>query len=320
MATEVTRSTETPVKTEVNATSSAPAVESVTRQPWDVASLTAHFTRHGFPPPHRFALLFPRLTASAQAALTESIRLKGVHDEITVFDGQTADGISRCLSAIELGLRAEQVPKDEFEGDEAALLQLVIDKNLSRRHLNESQRAMVGARMATMRQGARTDLAQICAMSQQQAACRMNVSRRLVQDAVKVIKDGVPALQAAVDDGILTVTAAVTVLSRRRTSSARWWIGRLRSASLTRRLRKPSALRKTTRVTVRLSPRPDATTYGAGDTLFYWQIPLGTAQSLKEEEAPILDCPSKKCAPSGWMTVGSFATSWPTIQSCSSGV
>ena len=40
----------------------------------------------------------------------------------------------------------------------------------------------------------------------------MNVSRRLVQDAVKLIDDGVPELQVAVDSGTLTVTAALTVL------------------------------------------------------------------------------------------------------------
>jgi hypothetical protein len=214
MTTKVTNSSIAPaVKTEATATTSAAAVEAGTK-PLDRASIGRHFADFGYPAPHRFALLFPRLTASAQAALTKSIRLnKGIRDPITMFNGQIADGISRCLSTIELGLRWGQLHTTKFEGDEAVLLQFVIDKNLSRGHLNPSQLAMVAARMANMRQGARTDLAQICAMSQQEAADRVNVSRRLVQDAVKVIKEGVPALQAAVDSGILTVTAAVTVLN-----------------------------------------------------------------------------------------------------------
>ena len=111
-----------------------------------------------------------------------------------------------------MGLRWEELRKDEFEGDEAALLQFVIDKNLSRRHLNTSQRTMVAARMANMKQGARTDLAQICGMSQQEAADRMNVGVRLVQHAVKVIEKGVPELQDAVDSGTLKVTSAINVL------------------------------------------------------------------------------------------------------------
>ena len=212
MPRKVARSSDTPVKTEANATASAAPVEAGTK-PLDRASLGPHFADFGYPPPHRFALLFPRLTASAQAALSESIRLnKGIRDPITTFNGQIADGISRCLSTIELGLRWEELRKDEFEGDEAALLQFVIDKNLSRRHLNTSQRTMVAARMANMKQGARTDLAQICGMSQQEAADRMNVGVRLVQHAVKVIEKGVPELQDAVDSGTLKVTSAINVL------------------------------------------------------------------------------------------------------------
>ena len=43
---------------------------------------------------------------------------------------------------------------------------------------------MVGARLANIRQGARTDLAQICAKSQAEAAKLLNVSRRSVQRAM----------------------------------------------------------------------------------------------------------------------------------------
>ena len=178
----------------------------------DLPSLTADFAKHGYPPPHQLALLFPRMTAAEQAALTGSIRVNTMREPITMFNAQIADGIARCHSAIELGLRWERLLKTEFEGDEAGLLQLVIDKNLSRRHLNESQRAMVAARMATMRQGARTDLAQICAMSQQEAADRMNVSRGLVQDACAVLEGGVPELQEAVNAGILTISAAIQAI------------------------------------------------------------------------------------------------------------
>ena len=96
--------------------------------PRDVASLTADFAKHGYPPPHQLALLFPRMTAAEQAALTGSIRVNTMREPITMFNGQIADGIARCHSAIELGLRWERLFKTEFEGNEAGLLQFVIDK------------------------------------------------------------------------------------------------------------------------------------------------------------------------------------------------
>ncbi len=49
-------------------------------------------------------------------------------------------------------------------------LGFVIDLNLNRRQLTLSQRAMVAAEIATLAQGARTDLSEISEMSQPEAA------------------------------------------------------------------------------------------------------------------------------------------------------
>lgn len=58
----------------------------------------------------------------------------------------------------------------------------MIDKNLHRRHLNESQRAMIAARLANLKDGQRADYtagSQICEpVTQQQAADMLNVSKR----------------------------------------------------------------------------------------------------------------------------------------------
>ena len=66
--------------------------------------------------------------------------------------------------------------------------------NLHRRHLNESQRAMVANKVANIRQGERTDIAGIQAMSQPEAAAKLNVSRDSVQKAKKVQDQGSPTL------------------------------------------------------------------------------------------------------------------------------
>ena len=55
------------------------------------------------------------------------------------------------------------------------------------RHLNESQRAVVAGRLATMKQGQRTDLepsANLPKVSQEKAAEMLNVSDRTVATAV----------------------------------------------------------------------------------------------------------------------------------------
>jgi hypothetical protein len=76
----------------------------------------------------------------------------------------------------------------------------VVDLNLHRRHLNESQRAMIAARLANMVVGGREANAQICAIgavSQDDAADKLNVARRTVQNAT-VVRDN-PVLAPLVD-------------------------------------------------------------------------------------------------------------------------
>ena len=59
----------------------------------------------------------------------------------------------------------------------------MISMNLHRRHLNESQRAMVAKRLATLRVGQGKANAPIGASSQDEAADMLHVSRRAVQHA-----------------------------------------------------------------------------------------------------------------------------------------
>ena len=82
--------------------------------------------------------------------------------------------------------------------------------NLKRRHLNESQRGMVGARLATLRRGDNQYTAedgQIC-LSQEVAANQLNVSVRTIKSAAAVQRTGAPELVAAVDSGEVSVSAA----------------------------------------------------------------------------------------------------------------
>jgi N6-adenosine-specific RNA methylase IME4 len=122
--------------------------------------------------------------------------------------GKILDGRNRWRACEAAGIKSKLTP---FRGDDP--LAFVISSNLHRRHLNESQRAMVGARLATMRQGARTDLSPNGERSERQAADALNVGKRSVERAREVLNSGTAELIAAVDRGALAVSQAV-MLSR----------------------------------------------------------------------------------------------------------
>ena len=89
-------------------------------------------------------------------------------------------------------------------------LAFVISHNLHRRHLTESQRAIVAAKMANLGEG-RPLTAPIEAVSQPKAAEMLNVGRGSVQRAKQVIKDAIPELRDMVDQGEVSVNAAAAV-------------------------------------------------------------------------------------------------------------
>jgi len=161
--------------------------------------------------PHQFADLFPMMEGTEFAALRDDIKANGLHDRIVLFEGKILDGRNRYRACIESGVVPEMIEfETELAGDP---LQWVISKNLKRRHLNESQRAMVAARLANMQQGARTDLAQIKATSQSDAAVMLNVGRSAVQQAKQVQEMATPELQSAVEQGHIAVSVAAKAAS-----------------------------------------------------------------------------------------------------------
>jgi ParB-like chromosome segregation protein Spo0J len=128
-----------------------------------------------------------------------------------LLDGTILDGRNRYRACRAAGIepRFEQwTPR--HEGDRP--LAFVLSRNLVRRHLDESQRAMVAARVANLAPGARGDYATAAskeaAVSQSQAATKLKVSRSLVQRATKVLKKGTSELVEKVDRGLIPVSTA----------------------------------------------------------------------------------------------------------------
>lgn len=167
---------------------------------------------------HLLAELFPEIEKGTPAyeQFKADIKANGVREPIwtrKLPDGtiQILDGKNRRNVADELGVPC---PSREYTGDEAGMLDFVVSQNLHRRQLDASQRAVVAARIAKMRQGARTDLQpkpNLAEVSIEAAAQRMNVSTGSVKNAKKVIAKAVPEITKAVEQGKLKVSAAAVV-------------------------------------------------------------------------------------------------------------
>ncbi len=190
--------------------------------PSDAAGFEAMIDRVAGAPPveadpsrfHPLALLFPTMGADELAELTADIKAHGLREPILVMpepDGRILDGRHRYLACERAGV----VPHFRtFDGHDPVAH--VISANLRRRHLKESQRAMIAARLANLDEGRPPTTAQDYAVSQGKAAAMLGVSRRSVQSA-KVVRDrGAPELIEAVEQGRVSVNIATQVAKKPR--------------------------------------------------------------------------------------------------------
>jgi N6-adenosine-specific RNA methylase IME4 len=167
-------------------------------------------------PFHPLADLFPMIEGEELRALKDDIAANGLIEPITLFDGLILDGRNRFLACH--GIAAERGWPDIATEDVTVRfvaytgpdpLAFVIAKNLKRRHLNESQRAMAAAKLATLGEGRPSkETASIKAVSQANAADLLNIGRSAIQQAKKVRTKGTKALIKAVEDGKIAVSVA----------------------------------------------------------------------------------------------------------------
>jgi N6-adenosine-specific RNA methylase IME4 len=160
---------------------------------------------------HPLANIFPLMEGAAFDALAADIKANGLREPLVMYEGMLLDGRNRWRAALAAGIAITGKDIRQFDpkkdGDPLAF---VISKNLQRRMLDESQRAMVAAKLANMRQGERTDLPSIegKSISQTDAAMMLNVGRASVERAKTVQRDAVPEIVKAVEQGQLAVSLA----------------------------------------------------------------------------------------------------------------
>jgi ParB-like chromosome segregation protein Spo0J len=154
-------------------------------------------------PVHAAADLFPLMSGEELHVLGEDMLVNGQREAIVLYRGQILDGRNRYRACILKGIEPrfrEERPADVFA--------FVASANLHRRHLDASQRAMIAAELATLRDGERKTAASRDAATQTDAAKLLEVSRPSVQRARFVREHGVPELVDAVKSGDVRVKPA----------------------------------------------------------------------------------------------------------------
>lgn len=178
---------------------------------------------------HPLANLFPMLSDSELDDLGSDIKTNGQVETGKLHRGMILDGRNRYNACAKFGLGFRT---EIFQGTDREALNWVISKNLKRRHLNESQRAMVAAKIATLRLGDNQhsskpvgqgslllpgEPAEISAgseeplISQGEVATSLSISPDSIQFANAVQEKGAAELQEAVTSGEIAVSTAAKI-------------------------------------------------------------------------------------------------------------
>src|SRR5262245_65444560 len=154
---------------------------------------------------HPLADIFPLPDGQDFAELVADIKSPhGLREPIVMFEGKILDGRNRYRACEAAGVEPTFTV---YSGDDPVAY--VISLNLRRRHLSESQRAMVAAKLATFGHGGDRSKSPIGDLTQAKAADLLNVGKRSVERAAEVRDHGAPELVRAVEQGAVSITAAV---------------------------------------------------------------------------------------------------------------
>lgn len=156
---------------------------------------------------HPYAEIFPLIEGAAFDELVADIKLHGLREKIWLYEGKILDGRNRYLACQKANVKLET---RNYTGVNP--LAFVISLNIQRRHLSVEQRGFAAARIATLTKGGDPNASRD-ALTQDEAAEKLDVSRSTVQRARKVIEKGSKALQSAAESGEIPLKKAASVVN-----------------------------------------------------------------------------------------------------------
>lgn len=169
---------------------------------------------------HPYAELFPMLPDEQLNDLADDIAANRQTVPGLLFEGKIIDGRNRYVACQRRGIPFKY---ELFKGTESEALIKVVSLNIHRRHLDESQRAMIAAEIANLKQNRtpKQPASIEAGVSQTSAAEMLNVSRSSVQRAANVLKDGVTELVEKVKSGEISVSEAEKIAELPKTKQVR---------------------------------------------------------------------------------------------------
>lgn len=163
--------------------------------------------------PHAYATIFPPLGEAELQDLATDIAENGLLEPLTIYEGAILDGRNRAAACEIADIEPATIL---YQGDDP--LGFVISKNLRRRHLSTSQRAIIAAELSgELGQGKRTDLLGSNDLSRRAAATLLNVSEPSVKRAAALIEAD-PERAEAIKDGRLDETVSGALKEARKDS------------------------------------------------------------------------------------------------------
>ena len=161
-----------------------------------------------------FQALIPPLSGEERAGLEADLLRNGCLDALKVWrreDGDVLlDGYNRREICKRLGIpfHVEPVP---VVLDRESAIRWMVNHQRHRRNLNEAQRAMLAALLASLENGQRKSASPIGEATQAEVAKQFHVGKRSVERARKVQQNGIPELDRLVTAGAVSVSAAADV-------------------------------------------------------------------------------------------------------------
>lgn len=158
---------------------------------------------------HPLAEIFPMLGNGELKDLAEDIKATGLQTPIVIFEEKILDGRNRYAACKLAGV---EPAFERYEGSDP--LHHIISLNLHRRHLSESQRAMIAGKIANLKHGQRADEMQslniktLPPVTQKEAATLLNVGKSSVEKAQRIMREA-PEKIKDIETGKKTVNKAM---------------------------------------------------------------------------------------------------------------